>query len=205
MIASESDTLFYMMTAKDFLGRNGIEDLEKKFSHLQSPSIVFIDEIDAIATHRRNMNQYGVQILNTLLQKMDGFNSSEGIFFIGATNNLDEIDEALLRAGRFDIKLKIDLPDKKAREEIFEINIKKSLTRSGEKLFENNLNYKKFAEKTEGVVGADIKEIIRRLTQKFAISLIENHENINARKISEAEIFAEIHDYMENKITDRKI
>ncbi|RKW20654.1 AAA family ATPase [Candidatus Gracilibacteria bacterium] len=206
VIANESGILFYMLTAKDFVGNLGIEALEEKFSKLQSPSIVFIDEIDAIGQKRDYLNSYDIKVLNTFLQKMDGFVSSEDIFFVGATNNINILDEALLRAGRFDLKIFVDYPDLKGREEIFKIYINKSKTKNGERLFVKNIDYKEISLQTENFVGADIKELIRRLKQNLTLKIIENNLNLKGNEITSGDILIEIKNYKKEKnISPKKI
>ncbi|MBS9784443.1 ATP-binding protein, partial [Candidatus Gracilibacteria bacterium] len=195
VIANETDLLFYMFTAKDFLGRKGIEHFEKKLDELQSPSIVFIDEIDSIGMNRTIASEYSINILNTFLQKLDGFSDLDGIFFIGATNNIDIIDDALLRAGRFDRKIYVGHPDEQGRKAIFKLYIQKSVSKKGETLYEKNIDIDALVEETEQFVGADIKELIRRLNQKLAIDIITKYKPLSKNKISTKMILEEIKIY----------
>lgn len=199
VIANETWLLFYMFTAKDFLWNWWLEELENKFSDLQSPSIVFIDEIDAIWLNRKISSSYEIKVLNTLLQKMDWFSEKDWIFFIWATNNIDILDDALIRAWRFDLKIHMDLPDSKAREEIFNIYINKAISKKWDKHFENNIELKKIIPETEWFVWADIKEIIRRLSQKLIIELIENWLTLDDKKYSTDDILKEINIYKQEK------
>ena len=206
VIANESWILFYMLTAKDFVWNLWIEALEEKFSKLQSPSIVFIDEIDAIWQKRDYLNSYDIKVLNTFLQKMDWFVSSEDIFFVWATNNINILDEALLRAWRFDLKIFVDYPDLKGREEIFKIYINKSKTKNWERLFVKNIDYKEISLQTENFVWADIKELIRRLKQNLTLKIIENNLNLKWNEITSGDILIEIKNYKKEKnISPKKI
>lgn len=146
IIANETNLLFYVLTAKDFLSQNGVEWLKKMFEKIQWPAIVFIDEIDAIWRNRDISNTAQITILNALLQKMDGFQGKDDVFFIGATNSLDRLDEALTRAGRFDTKILIDVSDLEWRKEIFHIHIKKSVDKNGISLYEKNIDYDAIAK-----------------------------------------------------------
>lgn len=118
--------------------------------------IVFLDEIDSVGEKRQASTSGGgreyVQTLNQLLAELDGFQAPEGLVFIAATNRLDVLDRALLRPGRFDRKIKVDLPDEYARERIFAIHMKSRPAAS-------DVCLRVLAGMTEGASGADIKNI----------------------------------------------
>ena len=206
VIANETWLLFYMLTAKDFIWEKWINSLDKKFDSFRSPSIVFIDEIDAIWTKREKLwSQYYISVLNLFLQKMDWFSSWEReIFFIWATNNYEILDEALIRAGRFDLKIKVDYPDFEARKEIFKIYIDKAITKKWQKIFSEKIDFDKLSKETEGFVWADIKELIRRLKQKLVMEIIEKKIELIWNEIWNSKILQEIELYKKEKFWNTK-
>lgn len=199
VIANECNILFYMLTAKDFSAQNWIEEFEEKLKKLLSPSIIFIDEIDAIWRKRELSSHYDVKILNTFLQKLDWFVWSENMFFIGATNNIDILDDALTRAWRFDLKILVDLPDFEGRKDIFKIYIEKSKTKKWKNLFKENIDYDTISSEAESFVWADIKEIIRRLKQKLTLKIIEESLTLEWNELETKDILEEIKDYKKEK------
>ncbi|MBS1687686.1 MAG: ATP-dependent zinc metalloprotease FtsH [Bacteroidetes bacterium] len=160
-VAGEAQVPFFSMSGSDFVelfvgvGASRVRDLFKQ-AREKAPCIVFIDEIDAIGRARgKNVvmsNDERENTLNQLLVEMDGFSGDSGIIVLAATNRPDVLDTALLRPGRFDRQISIDIPDVKGREKIFEVHlqpIKKSA----------DLNIKKLASQTPGFAGADIANI----------------------------------------------
>lgn len=160
-VAGEAQVPFFSMSGSDFVemfvgvGASRVRDLFKQ-AREKSPCIVFIDEIDAIGRARgKNMmmsNDERENTLNQMLVEMDGFSGETGIIVLAATNRPDVLDAALLRPGRFDRQISIDLPDAKGREQIFEVHlarIKKS----------TELDVKKLAQQTPGFAGADIANV----------------------------------------------
>lgn len=160
-VAGEAQVPFFSMSGSDFVemfvgvGASRVRDLFKT-AREKAPCIVFIDEIDAIGRARgKNMmmsNDERENTLNQMLVEMDGFSGETGIIVLAATNRPDVLDAALLRPGRFDRQISIDLPDAKGREQIFEVHlapIKKSTA----------LDVKKLAQQTPGFAGADIANV----------------------------------------------
>jgi len=160
-VAGEAQVPFFSMSGSDFVelfvgvGASRVRDLFKQ-AREKAPCIVFIDEIDAIGRARgKNVvmsNDERENTLNQLLVEMDGFSGDTGIIVLAATNRPDVLDTALLRPGRFDRQISIDIPDVKGREKIFEVHlqpIKKS----------KDLDIKKLAAQTPGFAGADIANI----------------------------------------------
>ena len=132
-IAGEANVPFFSISGSDFVemfvgvGASRVRDLFKQAKE-KSPSIIFIDEIDAIGRARGKSNITGgnderENTLNQLLTEMDGFGTNSGVIVIGATNRADILDRALLRAGRFDRQIFVDLPDLNERKEIFEVHV----------------------------------------------------------------------------------
>ncbi|TAE53208.1 MAG: ATP-dependent zinc metalloprotease FtsH, partial [Bacteroidetes bacterium] len=153
---------FFSLSGSDFVemfvgvGAARVRDLFKQAKE-KAPCIIFIDEIDAVGRSRGRMNVTGgnderENTLNQLLVEMDGFNSDSGVIIMAATNRPDVLDPALMRAGRFDRQIGVDLPDIKGREAIFSVHLKK-LTLSEE------VNVNKLANQTPGFVGADIMNV----------------------------------------------
>ncbi|XZF16681.1 ATP-dependent zinc metalloprotease FtsH [Chitinophagaceae bacterium MMS25-I14] len=160
-MAGEAQVPFFSMSGSDFVemfvgvGASRVRDLFKQ-AREKSPCIVFIDEIDAIGRARgKNMvmsNDERENTLNQLLVEMDGFSGDSGIIVLAATNRPDVLDAALLRPGRFDRQISIDIPDVKGREKIFEVHLK-PIKKS------RDLNIHKLAVQTPGFAGADIANI----------------------------------------------
>ncbi len=160
-MAGEAQVPFFSMSGSDFVelfvgvGASRVRDVFKQ-AREKSPCIVFIDEIDAIGRARgKNVvmsNDERENTLNQLLVEMDGFSGDSGIIVLAATNRPDVLDTALLRPGRFDRQISIDIPDVKGREKIFDVHLK-PIKRS------KDLNIKKLAVQTPGFAGADIANI----------------------------------------------
>ncbi|MBS1781429.1 MAG: ATP-dependent zinc metalloprotease FtsH [Bacteroidetes bacterium] len=160
-VAGEAQVPFFSMSGSDFVelfvgvGASRVRDLFKQ-AREKSPCIVFIDEIDAIGRARgKNVvmsNDERENTLNQLLVEMDGFSGDSGIIVLAATNRPDVLDTALLRPGRFDRQISIDIPDVKGREKIFEVHLK-PIKKS------KDLNITKLAVQTPGFAGADIANI----------------------------------------------
>lgn len=159
--AGEAQVPFFALSGSDFVemfigvGASRVRDLFKK-AKVKSPSIIFIDEIDAIG-RTRSKNHYvnndeRENTLNQLLTEMDGFNTQTNIIIIAATNRADILDKALLRPGRFDRIIFVDLPDLKERKEIFQVHIRKLL-------LSKNIDIYFLARQTSGFSGADIANI----------------------------------------------
>ncbi|MFP4458983.1 MAG: ATP-dependent zinc metalloprotease FtsH [Candidatus Zixiibacteriota bacterium] len=161
-VAGEAGVPFFSMSGSDFVemfvgvGASRVRDLFET-GKKNAPCIIFIDEIDAVGRHRGaglgGGHDEREQTLNQLLVAMDGFNANEGIIVIAATNRPDILDPALLRPGRFDRRVIIDRPDVKGRQMIFEIHAKKIKTA-------DDINFKRLAQMTPGMVGADIANIV---------------------------------------------
>ncbi len=160
-MAGEAQVPFFSMSGSDFVelfvgvGASRVRDVFKQ-AREKSPCIVFIDEIDAIGRARgKNVvmsNDERENTLNQLLVEMDGFSGDSGIIVLAATNRPDVLDTALLRPGRFDRQISIDIPDVKGREKIFDVHLK-PIKKS------KDLNIKKLAIQTPGFAGADIANI----------------------------------------------
>ncbi len=161
-VAGEAKVPFFSLSGSDFVemfvgvGASRVRDLFKKAKE-KSPSIIFIDEIDAIGRARGKNNFTGSNderenTLNQLLTEMDGFGSKDNVIVIGATNRADVLDKALLRAGRFDRQIFVDLPDLNERKEIFQVHLK-PLTLS------EDVDVDFLAKQTPGFSGADIANV----------------------------------------------
>lgn len=161
-VAGEAKVPFFSMSGSDFVemfvgvGASRVRDLFKEAKE-KAPCIVFIDEIDAIGRARgknafSNANDERENTLNQLLTEMDGFGSNAGVIMLAATNRADVLDKALLRAGRFDRQIYVELPDIKEREEIFTVHMKNlKLGKDVDKVF--------LARQTPGFSGADIANV----------------------------------------------
>ena len=161
-VAGEADVPFFSISGSDFVemfvgvGASRVRDLFRQAKE-KSPCIVFIDEIDAVGRARgKNVgfssNDERENTLNQLLTEMDGFGTNSGVIILAATNRADILDKALMRAGRFDRQIHVELPDLKEREEIFQVHLR------GLKL-EENFDLEFLAKHTPGFSGADIANV----------------------------------------------
>ena len=158
-IAGEAGVPFFSMVGSDFVekyvgvGAQRVRDLYKK-ARKAAPCIVFIDEIDAVAGQRgMDENSERDQTINALLAELDGFKGTENIVTICATNRLDMLDSAFKRAGRFDLKLAVGLPDKKGRKNILGIHAKN-------KKLSQEIDLEVLANKTVGFSGAELEALL---------------------------------------------
>ena len=183
-VAGEAKVPFIQMSGSEFiemfagLGASRVRKLFEKARKI-SPCIVFIDEIDAIGARRTNASgaeSENNQTLNQLLVEMDGFDSTETIIVLAATNRPEMLDKALLRPGRFDRQIMIGTPDKKGREEILKIHAK-------EKQFAEDVSFKDIAEDTAGFTGAELANI---LNEAAIIATVKKKESIHRDDIEEA-------------------
>ena len=161
-VAGEADVPFFSISGSDFVemfvgvGASRVRDLFRQAKE-KAPCIVFIDEIDAVGRARgKNVgfssNDERENTLNQLLTEMDGFGTNSGVIILAATNRADILDKALMRAGRFDRQIHVELPDLKEREEIFQVHLR------GLKL-EENFDLEFLAKHTPGFSGADIANV----------------------------------------------
>ena len=183
-IAGEAGVPFISMSGSEFiemfagLGASRVRKLFEKARKV-APCIVFIDEIDAIGSRRSSGNgaeSENNQTLNQLLVEMDGFDTNETIIVLAATNRPEMLDKALLRPGRFDRQITINVPDKKGREEILKIHSK------GKK-FAEEVTLKSIAEDTAGLTGAELANI---LNEAAILATVNEHEVIEQEDIEEA-------------------
>lgn len=161
-VAGEANVPFFSMSGSDFVemfvgvGASRVRDLFRQAKE-KSPCIIFIDEIDAVGRARGknpafNSNDERENTLNQLLTEMDGFGSNSGVIILAATNRADILDKALLRAGRFDRQISVDLPDVHERNEIFQVHLRPLKTAQ-------DLNIDFLAKQTPGFSGADIANV----------------------------------------------
>ncbi len=161
-VAGEAQVPFYSLSGSDFVemfvgvGASRVRDLFKQAKE-KAPAIIFIDEIDAIGRARGKNAGFGSNderenTLNQLLTEMDGFGTNSGVIILAATNRADVLDSALMRAGRFDRQIYVDMPDLNERKEIFEVHLKPIKVSP-------NINVDFLARQTPGFSGADIANI----------------------------------------------
>jgi cell division protease FtsH len=184
-IAGEAEVPFFSISGSDFVemfvgvGASRVRDLFKQ-AHESSPCIIFLDEIDAVGRRRGSGLGGGhderEQTLNAILVEMDGFGTDEGIIVVAATNRPDVLDPALLRPGRFDREVVIDLPDVKGREEIFRVHIKK--VKVGPDVDVGTL-----ARSTPGYSGADIAAIIN---EAAIMAALQKKDEVSMENLEEA-------------------
>lgn len=161
-VAGEANVAFFSMSGSDFVemfvgvGASRVRDLFQQ-AKAKAPSIVFIDEIDAIGRARSGKasmqaNDERESTLNQLLTEMDGFGANTGVIVMAATNRADILDKALLRAGRFDRQISVELPDLKERQQIFNVHLKPIK-------IDESVDVELLARQTPGLSGADIANV----------------------------------------------
>ena len=166
-VAGEADVPFLSMSGSDFVemfvgvGASRVRDLFRQAKE-KAPCIVFIDEIDAVGRARgknagMGANDERENTLNQLLTEMDGFGTNSGVIILAATNRADILDKALMRAGRFDRQIYVDLPDLPDRVEIFKVHLRKIKTAE-------DLDVEMLARQTPGFSGADIANVCNEAT-----------------------------------------
>ena len=184
-VAGEAGVPFFYMSGSDFLelyvgvGASRVRDLFKE-AKKAAPCLIFIDEIDTIGRRRGSGNGGGhderEQTLNQLLSEMDGFEDNEGVIVIGATNRADVLDPALLRAGRFDRQVTVDLPNKDERLDILKVHAKN-------KVLAKEVDLKNIAARTPGFSGADLENV---LNEGALLAVRRNKDQITMLEIDEA-------------------
>ena len=185
-VAGEAGVPFFSMSGSDFVemfvgvGASRVRDLFEK-AKAKAPSIIFIDEIDAIGRARGNKanfvgNDERESTLNQLLTEMDGFGTNSGVIILAATNRVDVLDTALLRAGRFDRQIHVDLPDLPERIAIFRVHLKPLKLESG-------LDIELLARQTPGFSGADIANVCN---EAALIAARHSHESVNKQDFLDA-------------------
>ncbi len=184
-VAGEANVPFYYISGSDFVelfvgvGASRVRDMFKE-AKKNAPCLIFIDEIDAVGRQRGaglgGGHDEREQTLNQLLTEMDGFGANEGIIIIAATNRPDVLDPALLRPGRFDRQVTVNLPDTKEREEILKVHAKN-------KILATNVKLENISARTPGFSGADLENLLN----EAALLAVRKDENaITIEDIDEA-------------------
>ena len=187
-VAGEANVPFFSMSGSDFVemfvgvGASRVRDLFRQAKE-KAPAIIFIDEIDAVGRARGRNNMMGgggnderESTLNQLLTEMDGFGSNSGVIVLAATNRADVLDAALLRAGRFDRQIHVELPDLQERKEIFGVHI------AGIKI-EKDLDINFLAKQTPGFSGADIANVCN---EAALIAARNDHKSVSRQDFMDA-------------------
>ncbi len=185
-VAGEADVPFFSMSGSDFVemfvgvGASRVRDLFRQAKE-KAPAIVFIDEIDAIGRARGKSvmtggNDERESTLNQLLTEMDGFGTNSGVIILAATNRADVLDPALLRAGRFDRQIHVELPDLQERKEIFEVHLRPLK-------LDDSLDIDFLAKQTPGFSGADIANVCN---EAALIAARGGHKKVNKQDFMDA-------------------
>ena len=184
-VAGEANVPFYYISGSDFVelfvgvGASRVRDMFKQAKH-NAPCLIFIDEIDAVGRQRGTGLGGGhderEQTLNQLLTEMDGFGANEGIIIIAATNRADVLDPALLRPGRFDRQVTVDLPDVREREEILKVHAR-------DKVLDKSVKLEFLAKRTPGFSGAALENL---LNEAALLAVRRNKNAITMSEIDEA-------------------
>jgi len=184
-VAGEAEVPFFSISGSDFVemfvgvGASRVRDLFEQGKR-HAPCIIFVDEIDAVGRLRGaglgGGHDEREQTLNALLVEMDGFNANDGVIIVAATNRPDVLDPALLRPGRFDRQIVIDMPDQKGREEILEIHVK-------EVKMSDKVELSKIARGTPGFSGAELANLVNEAALMAARN---DKENVTQDDLEEA-------------------
>ena len=184
-VAGEANVPFYFISGSDFVelfvgvGASRVRDMFKQAKH-NAPCLIFIDEIDAVGRQRGaglgGGHDEREQTLNQLLTEMDGFGANEGIIIIAATNRPDVLDPALLRPGRFDRQVQVNLPDQNGRKEILEVHARN-------KKFAKGITLENIAKRTVGFSGADLENL---LNEAALLAVRRGKEVITMAELDEA-------------------
>ena len=185
-VAGEAKVPFFSLSGSDFVemfvgvGASRVRDLFKQAKD-KSPAIIFIDEIDAIGRARGKNNMTGSNderenTLNQLLTEMDGFGTDTNVIVLAATNRSDVLDKALMRAGRFDRQIYVDLPDLREREEIFKVHLRPLKV-------DTKLDTSFLAKQTPGFSGADIANVCN---ESALIAARKNKKKVNRQDFLDA-------------------
>ena len=204
-VAGEANVPFFSISGSEFvemfvgMGASKVRDLFKQAKE-KAPCIVFIDEIDAIGK-KRDGGKFGggnderEQTLNQLLTEMDGFEGSNGVIILAATNRPESLDPALTRPGRFDRRVPVELPDLQGREAILRVHAKKIKT-------EPNINYAQIARMASGASGAELANIVN----EAALRAVRNHRTSASQADMEESIEVVIAGYQKKNaiLTDKE-
>ena len=184
-VAGEAGVPFFSISGSEFVemfvgvGASRVRDLFEQ-AKKNAPSIIFIDEIDAVGRQRGaglgGGHDEREQTLNQLLVEMDGFGTNEGVIVLAATNRPDVLDKALLRPGRFDRQIVVSAPDVKAREQILEVHSRK-------KKLAEDVDLKTVARNTSGFAGADLENV---LNEAALLAARRNLQSIGMKEIEDA-------------------
>ncbi len=202
-VAGEANVPFFSISGSEFvemfvgMGASKVRDLFSQAKE-KAPCIVFIDEIDAIGKKRDGQlggNDEREQTLNQLLTEMDGFEGNNGVIILAATNRPESLDPALLRPGRFDRRVPVELPDLKGREEILKVHAKKIVADSG-------IDYSKIARMASGASGAELANIVN----EAALRAVRDHRESVTQEDLEESIEVVIAGYQKKNaiLTDRE-
>ncbi len=184
-VAGEANVPFYSISGSDFVemfvgvGAGRVRDMFQQ-AKKTAPCLIFIDELDAVGRQRGaglgGGNDEREQTLNQLLIEMDGFSDNSGIIVLAATNRDDVLDPALLRAGRFDRKITVSLPDRAGRTAIFKVHARG-------KIIDDEVDFDAISRRTVGFSGADIESV---LNDAAILAIRDNSDNVKLRHIDEA-------------------
>ena len=168
-VAGQAGVPFFQASGSEFdevlvgQGARRVRDLFKTAKQ-RAPCVIFIDEIDSVGGKRTSstLHPYANQTINQLLSEMDGFVSNEGVIVIGATNRKDQLDKALLRPGRFDAEIRVEVPDMKGRKEILELYLSKVK-------HDHSVSVDKLAKLTVGFTPAELENMVNTSAIRAAV------------------------------------
>ncbi|KAM8712466.1 hypothetical protein ACLKA7_012908 [Drosophila subpalustris] len=181
-VAGEANVPFFHAAGPEFdevlvgQGARRVRDLFKA-AKARAPCVIFIDEIDSVGAKRTNsvLHPYANQTINQLLSEMDGFHQNAGVIVLGATNRRDDLDQALLRPGRFDVEVMVSTPDFTGRKEILSLYL--------EKILHDDVDVDMLARGTSGFTGADLENMINQAALRAAI---DGADTVNMKHLETA-------------------
>lgn len=206
-LASQAEARFLHVEASDIASKwygesekivKSIFDLAASYGE---PTIIFFDEVDAVAPQREGAHQATQRTVSTLLENMDGMVANPNVMVVASTNRLESVDSALLRAGRFDRWVEVPLPDEQGRRQILDIHMRKAEEIAGRTLF-HQISVDTVVSSMERTSGADIAEIIRRVLED---KVRQEGMGQEASEVSTEDILREIKGYEKVRETKRRL
>lgn len=206
-LASQAEARFLHVEASDIASKwygesekivKSIFDLAASYGE---PTIIFFDEVDAVAPQREGAHQATQRTVSTLLENMDGMTANPNVMVVASTNRLESVDSALIRAGRFDRWVEVPLPDEEGRKQILDIHMRKAEEVAGRSLF-HQISSDTVVSAMERTSGADIAEIIRRVLEE---KVRQEGMGQEATDVSTEDILREIKGYEKVRETKRRL
>lgn len=207
-LASQAKARFLHVQASDIASKwygeseQIIKNIFELAGSLGGDTIIFFDEIDAIAPLREGAHEATHRVVSTLLENMDGMASENKVMVVASTNRLESIEPALLRAGRFDRWVEVPLPDEEGRKQIFGIHMRKARVVAGRELFNKKIDLDTIVLKAVRSTGADIAEIIRRVLEE---KVRQEGVGLKPTEVTTEDILKQIENYERMRESKRRM